>query len=259
MGKSSKAPTPPDPVATANAQSQYNRETAIAQMGLNSTNQITPYGNLTYEQIGSWEDGTPRFQATISLSPEQQALYNSSTALQSQLGTIGNNLAGRVSSTLSNPFKLGNEATEARLMELGRSRLDPMFAQRRESLDANLAARGITPGSEAYDREVTRFSQGQNDAYNQLLLTGRGQANNELLAERNQPLTELLSLLGGSQPTSPQFTQTPQAGVANVDYMGAVNQNYNAQMQQYQAQQQQNQGVMGGLFGLGKTLLGGWM
>lgn len=53
MGKSSpSAPAQPDPVKTANAQTASNKETAYWNAVLNNVNQVTPYGNLTYEQSG---------------------------------------------------------------------------------------------------------------------------------------------------------------------------------------------------------------
>lgn len=52
-GKSGgRAPDPPDPRETAAAQAASNRETAIAQAQLNMIDQWTPYGTLTYQQIG---------------------------------------------------------------------------------------------------------------------------------------------------------------------------------------------------------------
>lgn len=50
--KSPSAPKAPDPVATANAQTATNKETALWNAVLNNVNQITPYGNLTYTQSG---------------------------------------------------------------------------------------------------------------------------------------------------------------------------------------------------------------
>jgi hypothetical protein len=47
------APKPPDPVKTAEAQADMNQATAITQYGLGATNQVTPYGNLTYSQVGT--------------------------------------------------------------------------------------------------------------------------------------------------------------------------------------------------------------
>jgi len=48
------APKPPSPAATANAQSASNVSTAIANQILGNPNQITPFGNLTSEQTGTF-------------------------------------------------------------------------------------------------------------------------------------------------------------------------------------------------------------
>ena len=93
---------------------------------------------------------------------------------------------------------------------------------------------------------------GQELAYNNLLLTGREQAGNELLTERNQSLNEMIAALTGTQVKDPNFVGTPSPGVSGVDYAGLVQDKYNSDMQNYQ-------GKISGLFGLGKTLAGGWM
>lgn len=248
-----KGPKPPDPYATADAQKGMNRDTAITQYRLGATNQRTPYGTSSYRQIGTWEDGTPRFEQTTAFSPEQQKLYELATQLQGRLGGIGNRLAGNVDSTLSQPFKLGNAETEGRLFSLGRSQLDPKYAEARASLEDKLINSGIRRGSSAWESSMREFGDQESRQYNDLLLSGRAQAANESLAERNQPLTELMALLGGSQPQSPQFQQTPQPGVAGVDLAGLVNQDY-----QNRLQRQQNN-PMNSLFKLGSAFaLGGW-
>lgn len=245
------APDAPDPKETAAAQGAMNKEQAVAQAGLNMTNQRTPWGSLEYKQIGTWDDGTPRFEASQTLSPENQNLYNQFTGLAGKLGAIGNTQATNVADTMGQPFKLGNEATEARLMELGRSRLDPKFQQQGQALETELMNRGIMPGTEAYKRARTQFGEQENDAYNQLVLQGRAQAGQELLTERNQPLNEMTALLSGTQVQQPQYANTPQTPVSGVDYAGLVNNNYNQEMANYQ-------GGMGGLFGTLGTVAGGW-
>jgi hypothetical protein len=233
-----------------------NRETAITQAGLNATNQITPDGSLTYSQNGTWADGTPRFTATTSLTPEAQKIFNTNQITKQNIANIGKDQSARIGDLLGTPIKLGNEATESRLFELGSKRLDPMFAQRQQQLEANLANKGIQQGSAAYTAAMRDFDSGRNDAYNQLLLTGRGQANQELMAERNAPINEISALMSGSQVSNPNFVNTPQTPVAGVDYTGLVRDNYNAQMQGYNAQLGQQNAMMGGLFGLGGTIGG---
>ena len=51
------------------------------------------------------------------------------------------------------------------LFDQMRSRLDPRFQQRGSDLEAQLAAQGITQGSEAYNREQQNLSMDRNDAY----------------------------------------------------------------------------------------------
>lgn len=252
------APPAPDPAKLAAEQGKANKETAVAQYGLNATNQITPQGSLSYRQIGTWDDGTPRFEATQAYSPGEQAIYDVNQQTRQNVGQIGRDQTARVSQALSTPVNLSNEATEARLMELGRKRLDPRFEQESNALETQLINRGIRPGTEAYNNFRTRFDQGKNDAYNQLLLGGRQQAVTEALTERNQPINEITALMSGSQVSQPNWTNTPTPGVAPTDVLGANQLSLNQQNQQFQAEQQQNNALMSGLFGLGSAGLGGW-
>lgn len=250
-------PKPPDPKETAAAQAGMNRDTATTQQLLNMTNQVGPDGSLTYKQSGvntfRGADGKlvtiPQFTATTTLSDMQQQIKAQSDQASLNLGKVANNQSAFLNDYLGKPVTIGNEETEARLFELGSKRLDPRFAQEEEGLRTRLLNSGIREGTAAYDSAFGNFSQGKNDAYNQLLLTGRGQAVQEQLAERNQPLNELSALMSGSQVSMPQFGQTPQTGVAGVDYAGLVG-------QEYQAKLANSQATMGGLFGLASAGIG---
>lgn len=260
--KSPSPPPAPDPKETAAAQSQMNKETAIAQYGLNATNQYTPQGSIEYNRIGTWEDGTPRFSATQTYSPEQQNLYNQQTELSNRLNTIGLDQSQRIGQLLGTPVNLNNDATESRIIELSNKRLQPQLDQVRQAREADLFNRGYRPGTAGYDREMARLSQDENDARNSLLLGARGQAIQEALTERNQPINEISALMSGGQVSQPNFTSTPQAGIAPTDYIGAENNKYAADMAAYNAKQSNRNAMMGGLFGIGSALagpFGGWM
>jgi hypothetical protein len=256
------APPAPDPTQLANAQGKANRDTAVSQFGLNAVNQNTPQGSLSYRQVGTWDDGTPRFEATQTYSPGEQAIYDVNQQTRQNVGQIGRDQTARVSQALSTPVDLSNEATEARLFELGSKRLDPRFARESQSLEADLINRGIRPGSEAYSTMRGQFDQGKNDAYNQLLLNGRQQAVTEALTQRNQPINEITALMSGSQVSQPNWTGTPTAGIAPTDVIGANQLSLNQQNKQFDAENAQNNALMTGLFGLGKSALsfgmGGW-
>lgn len=260
MGKS--APKAPSPKATAAASTSTNVGTAIANTMMGNVNQVTPDGSLSYSQSGthSWRDpytgktyDIPTFTATQSLSPEQQAIKQQQDAAGLNLASLGNSLSGSLGQQLTGNFKLGNEATEARLMELGRARLDPALDQRRQSMETRLSNSGIMPGSAAYDTAMANLYQGENDAYNQLMLQGRGMANQELLTEDNQRINQISALLNGGQVSQPNFVGTGAATIPTTDVGGLINANYQQQMAGYQ----QQQAGMGGLFsGIGAGIGG---
>lgn len=251
MGKKS-APEAPDPMKTAAAQSGTNRDTAITESLLNQYNTVGPDGTTTFDQTGSTQlrdsltgkmYSVPRFTQTKTLTPEGQQIFDTTQKTQGNLAQIGFDQSGRIGDLLGTNLKLGNEETEARLWELGKGRLEPQWAKDDASLTTKLKNSGIREGSAAWNSEMERLSQAKNDSRNQLLLSGRAQANQELMTERNAPINEITALMSGSQVSQPGFTANPQTGVAGVDYAGMVQDKYKADTANYQAK-------MGGMFGL---------
>lgn len=284
MGKP-KAPKAPDPKETAAAQTGTNVTTALANARLGNVNQYGPDGSVTYSTDGGeWiTDPTtkkkyfvPQYTQTTKLSTQQQAIKNQNDAANLNLAQLANTQSGFLENYLKKPldlnkqfgsFDIDNKATESRLIDLGRRRLDPAIAQRSEDLRTRLANQGIKAGSDAYARELNTFNQGTNDAYTSLLLQGRQQAANEIMSERqqqvqealtqrNQPINEIIGLLSGAQVGVPQFAAgTNQPTIPTVDYAGLVEQNYQNQMGAYNQQMGARQGLLGGLFGLGGKLI----
>ena len=261
-------PQPPDPVATAAAQTGTNVSTAIANATLKNVNQVTPDGNLTYSQSGSqsiYDPSTgktyqvPQYTATQTLSPAQQAIKDQTTAAQTNLAGTANQESGFLKNYLSQPADLNtmNKATADNLFKLGSERLDPRFATEQSQLETKLANQGVAPGSQAYDNAMRDFNQGKNDAYNQLALTGQNQAFSEAQASRNQPINEITALLSGSQVSQPNFVNPQMPTIPTTDYAGIVNQNYQDQLGIYNTQLQQSNSLMGGLFGLAAAPLYG--
>jgi hypothetical protein len=250
-------PPAPDPKETAAAQAAMNKETAVAQYGLNATNQVTPQGTSTYKQIGTWADGTPRFEQTTAYSPTEQAIYETGAQTRQNLGNIGATQSQKIGQLLDTPYRLG-DATQSKISQIQKGFLDPQWQQQQQSLETQLINKGIRPGSEAYQREMRDFSTNRQRAYDQSYLDSYNTAQQSALTERNQPINEITALMSGSQVSNPSFGSTPSPGVAPTDYLGAVQQNLNQQNLGYQAQVNSNQGMMSGLFGLGSAALGGW-
>lgn len=97
-----KAPSAPDPVATANAQAGMNRTTAITQQQLNMMDQYSPDGSIKYTQNGERtftdENGktvtTPSYSVTTELSPVNQQIKDQTDQASLNLGTIANTQSG---------------------------------------------------------------------------------------------------------------------------------------------------------------------
>lgn len=299
-----------------------NTDTATSQQLLNMVNQYTPDGSLTYTQSGTtgytdsqgnWVE-LPQFDATTTLSPEQQAIKSETDAAGLNIAKLANQQSGflgdylgkgidlsgapalRTSSGMQTSLGPGWQTSYAGADDFSAdrqnvtdsilARMQPQLQQDQNALRTQLINQGIRPGTAAWDAEWNRNQQGVNDARLGAVLAGgeeqqrmvdmarqaaefgnaaigtrfglendaalndatfgnntRSQYMNEAYAERNQPLNELASLMGLSGVQAPTFQQTPQTGVAGVDYAGLVN-------QQYQSELQSSQAAMGGLFGL---------
>jgi len=265
--KSPKAPKPPDPKVVAGAQTGSNVATALANSYLNNVNQVGPEGSVSYATNG-FETVTdpstgqkyqiPKWTQTTSLTPQQQQIFDINQQTDLNLAGMGRDQSAKVSDLLAKPVNLSNEATEGRLFELGRARYDTQQAEQSEALRNRLAQQGIHAGTDAYDREMRNFDQGWNDRYNQLLLTGRQQAVQEALTERNQPLNEIIGIGSGTQVGLPQFSAPlNQYGIPGTDYAGIVNNNYAQQMNAYNQQLASRNAALGGLFGLGGAAITG--
>jgi hypothetical protein len=100
------------PQEMATAQGAATREGAQTSAIVNNTNQVTPWGNVTYSNAGfeTIKDANgndvqiPRYTQTTTLSDAQQGMLNK----QNQLGTAGLDLANqqisRLGNTLNTPF-----------------------------------------------------------------------------------------------------------------------------------------------------------
>lgn len=252
-----KTPKAPDPVATAQAQSQYNQNTAVTQQLLNMTDQVNPWGSVTYSPNGSTSfmgaDGksytVPRYTQTTTFTPEQQEIFDASQQAETNLANLASEQSAKLQDYLNTPFEFNNQDAEKWAWDLASPRILQQQQQNDASLRSRLINSGLRPGSAGWDAEMQRLTNANSDQLNQLALTGRQQAFSEALATRNQPINEITALLSGSQVSNPasMSSATPQTSVGGVDYSGLVQQNYQNKLAAYQS-------GMGGLFGLAGSL-----
>jgi len=279
--RSNNAPAPVDATATARAQGAANKETAISQKGLNADNQYTPTGSLEWSQNGTWSDGTPRFSVTQTLTPQSQRILDLQQNASETYGQTGNALLDNVKGMLSQPVDMSQFGAQPTYDNAFRdqsfndlmSRSNSTYDRQRQQLETQLANQGITAGSQAYNDAFQPFYQGLNDATIQSrlnagnlagaeyarMIQGRQNQIGEAYMPRQQSLNELAALAGGTQLQAPSFVNTPQTGIANTDVIGAQGLQYSGQQNIYNQQIGQQNAAMGGLFGLGGALGGGYL
>jgi hypothetical protein len=247
------SPTPPDPYATAAAQSKQNIATATAQQGMNMTDQSNPLGSLKYTQSGTNPDGTPKYSADTTLSAPMQGIFDKSTgAANALLGSGAGALGGK-------GLDLSYNATTAALDKLNQARLDPQWKQNSDMQESKLAAQGLQPGMPGYDNAMRVFNQGKNDAYNSANLADYDLSSRNAATEYGAPVNALGSILGISKGTAPTFGATPQTNVAGTNLAGLVEQNYGQQSTNANAANGQMAGMFGSVLGAGTNLLTGGM
>ncbi len=283
MGGGAQAPTPPNPQQVSADQTRSNVNTAIANAILGNTNQRTPYGSLTYTQNGGQDVGgnwVPSWEATQTLSPEQQKIYDSQTQLQIQaLGQIAPQLLNRVQSTVGTPLSYaGASALPTDQTQLRNDAYNALTARSTEDLNrqqtqqaTQLANQGIGAGTEAYNAAMLPIERARTDASNQATINAgnvagqnlsqaeslRGSQIADITNLRNSPLQDYSALLGlGGGVTPAQYAPASAGQVAPTDVNGNAWNAYNGQIQQYNTQQGQSNALMGGLFGLGGSALG---
>lgn len=203
------APSYPDPQTVANAVTGTNQQTAAYNKALNLNNYSNPFGSQQSHQVGTDPNtGAPIYNTTVSANPQLQGALNnllgqtgnsSSTNSYAQQGLgdltgylsnigynaegIGNRFSGLSSNVSGLAGQLSPQAAQ-QAQQQGQNAayasqtqyLDPQFSQQKESLDAQLANQGITPGSEAYNNAVLNYNNQKQQAYsnaqNQSILTG---------------------------------------------------------------------------------------
>lgn len=288
----SSPPPAPDPVATANAQTASNIQTAQENQRLNMVNSYGPDGSVTYQSDPSAPGG---YSQTTTLSPYQQQLYNLGN--QAAVGAYGiaNDQLGRVNSALSSQmsaptlerfnqpdFNSAVNAARDNAYGYATSRLDPQWDQRQQQLETQLANQGLDRNSTAYRTAMGDFGRDRNDAYNQAwqssyatgqdaeqqgfgqYMQGLDQRNsaaqggwsNSIYAA-NQPINQLSALLSTGQVQMPGGIGYSPSHIAGTDVAGITQQNYANNLSRYNIQQQSRNSMLGGLFGLGGAVLGG--
>lgn len=250
MGKSSDTPQAPDPYTEAGAQYGLNTSTANYNAALSRTGNSNALGSSGWNQTGTDPNtGAPLYDFSTSLNPQLQSL------ISKPLDT--SQIAGAGSGSPS----IGGQNTQIQnaLYNEQMAYLQPQQQQASTSLNAQLAAQGATPGSEAFTNAQNNLSQQQTFANNQAAnsaITGattqQGQLQNMALQglnaqqlQQSQPIS-LFNALSGNGTTS---------GASPTDIESAFNNQYQGQLNSANAQNASNNATTGAALSAGEMAL----
>lgn len=259
-----KPPKPPDPKETASGSTSTNIGTAVANAWLGNVNEITPDGTTSVNQTGmkQWKDPytgktyqIPTFTRETTLSAQQQAIKDQQDQASLGLSQLANKQTGFLQGYMDKPFQYGPGEHEKWAMGLYDKLNTDRNAQNDEALRTRLANQGIKAGSEAYDREMEASRSGMDKARNDYLLNSYQTGFSTAQAQRNQPINEITALMSGGQVSQPNFMGANMPTIPTTDVAGLINENYNQKLGAWQHQMAQRQSLLGGLFGLGGSLI----
>jgi hypothetical protein len=251
MGKSASTPTPPDPYTVANAQYGLGTKTASYNKALGNNSTSNALGGSNWTQTGTDpRTGAPQYGFKTSLGPQFDSLLQKPLDLSGIYGSGGGENA-----TLG-----GNQNIRDALYKQQTQYLDPQFARKNTSLDAQLAAMGAGIGSDAYKNAHNVEGEQENQAYGNAdlnAITGatgqQAQLQNINLGglqaqeqQQNQPINLFNALNAGSGSGGSGQVATPNIQDAfNQQYQGQLN-SANAQ----NASNNQTMGTLGSLAGM---------
>jgi hypothetical protein len=261
MGSSPQQPNPYTSMMMAQVmgqqQAQANQQAAQQQQKMNMVGQSTPYGSLTYKADPNSPSGYTAVQSYTQ--PVQDVLNQNISNAQGSANAAGN-LLNSQGGALGQGVDLSYGADAQRIAQIEQQTLDPMWARNQNTFDQSMADEGVMPGSAAYNNAYTDYQNSKNNAYNNMFLNAYQTANNAAVSQYDTNLNGLNSLENGGAITSPAslgLTSTPQETIQAPNLTGTYQDMMSNQQQQYNNQLNQYGSTMGGLFGLGGSVLGG--
>jgi len=223
----------------------YATQIADLTARLNRVGETNPFGSMTYETDPTTGQVTQR----TSLAQDEQRLLDQQRQRDLGLGDVAQGQTSRLQGLLSQPFSLDGIGNDPSQMDFSAdrkrvedaaynqvtSRLQPQFEREEAAFRTRMANEGIPEGSERYNTALSQMKQSQNDAFTQAGFEAIGRGGEELtrssdlasraremgvserLLGRNQPLSELSSILGMQKGVMlPQFQQRSDIDIGNT-------------------------------------------
>lgn len=313
-----KSPAPLNPYTQAAAQEGAERTAAFTSNIMNNPNRYNPWGSQTYTvdhyETVTGSDGKqyqiPRYNETTTLSPTEMkkmglmddTMINLGTAAKQQSAALGPYLAkgvdysgvggwskGAAPTWTAGAIRQDQGATDRASIERAMmERFNRDQERTGAAQDAQLAARGMTPGSAGYGSVQEGRDRARVDAGNQAYLASGAEARAaqgaynaaqqqqfgqdltkyqagqdyasfvnqlhqaqtaEAIQKYHEPINAITALLSGVQLQNPQYPGFTGQGINAAPIGGYMQNTWNQQSQQANAFNQ-------GIFGLGQAFLG---
>lgn len=262
------APAPPSPSTgqaagqqVASGQQQYNTNAGESSQAGSMVNQNNAYGGLNYTQTGTGPNGTPIYTANTSLSTPEQGLLNTYQGTQGTAGNQAGSLLAGANYGASSPSQtIGNMASglEGQQMASYQAGNQPMQQTAVFQLDTQLRNQGLQPGEPGYDNAMRGLTNSQTLANDTANANFASTAFNQANTMYTEPLSMATTLgqFGAPQTPNSSFVNAPGLNIQPANLIGATSTENQAVQDQYNAQMQQYSGMMNGLFGIGSDALG---
>lgn len=255
MGKKGgSAPQAPDPYESASTDAQFNRLDTYGPGG----------GGTRY----GYTDANGQFQPGVAPQGFQSAVTTVESPLDTQLRSIlepaSLDLTGRIVNdnitNLPDAARVQDRGTVAQdIFDRNLSMMLPEITRGETRLLSNLQARGLPVGSDAFNEAYGAQQRQTQDTVSRLAQDANvaaGQEQSRLFsldqAQRSGAIAELVAAMGGGY-NPPQ--NVPSGAAPSVNYSGAANSRYQADLAQYNADQQASTQAAGTLGSIGASLL----
>ena len=247
-------------------QQEENRRAQAASLTAARTNQITPYGTLTYEDTGQRDEyGNPVYRAVTRFSDDQQRLLDLQELSQRNIGETASDLIANVFSRYATTPNLteGVDSLVNQRMEHQLGYVNPFFEPQTTELDNRLRNQGLSPGTPAYDNAMRTLRDNQNQSVLSYLASVQPEAFNQAITEYELPMMTAFKLMQAAQPGSLNLINTPtvnrQSAAVNTAQYSPVNMSeaLRSATSILNADQANRSNMLSGLFGIAGTVLGG--
>lgn len=269
---SKQTPASPDYTGAANSQAASSRDVTEQQTWANRPTINTPFGQQTWEVKPTWDPTTQTYlnswTQNTNLTPESQQALDSQMDITQGKSDLANSKIGQMQDEFGQPMNWDNftkmgegvnapnynpeniqksigdtpdyqKSAEDAIYNQWSGRQEPRMQQEQDRMRTQLYNSGLKEGDQAYNDEMTRMSQDQNDARTQAQYQATIGSGAEAQRMQGMDVTQ-----GGFANSAAQQALQQQLGIGSQSFnQNMASSGYQNQLRQQQiAEQMQKRG-----------------